>query len=331
MCYVLRMNRREFTTFVGAAIGWPHVARAQQSAPLIGFISSRGSKDSEPHVAGFLQGLAEGGYAPRQNVGIEYRWADGDYDRLRELAAALVRLRPAVIVAAGGEPSAIAAKAASAIIPIVFVIGGDPVKAGLAASLNRPGTNATGVSFVTTQLGGKRLNLITELVPNAATVALLVNPNMSETDIHVQSVRQAADTLQRRLVVLPASTPADIEASFASIAKEGIGALVVQNDPFFDSQRTRLIELAAQHALPAIYHIRDYPAVGGLMSYGASLVDAYKEVGAMTARILKGERPQEMPVVQPTRFELVINSKTARSLRLTIPAQMLAIADEVIE
>ncbi len=179
------------------------------------------------------------------------------------------------------------------------MIGGDPVKAGLTASLNRPGANATGVSFVTTQLGGKRLNLIAELVPSAGTIALLVNPNMSETDSHVQSVRQAADTLQRRLLVLRASTPAEIEASFASIAKEGIGALVVQNDPFFDSQRTRLIDLAAQHALPAIYHIRDYPAVGGLMSYGANLVDAYKEVGAMTARILKGERPQEMPVVQP--------------------------------
>ena len=325
------MRRREFLGALGSTATWPLVARAQQSLSFIAFMSSRSAKDSEPHAAAFLQGLSEAGYVPGQNLRIEYRWADGHYERLQELATELVGRRPAVLVAGGGEPSAVAAKSATATIPIVFVIGGDPVKSGLTASLNRPNTNATGVSFVTTQLGGKRVNLISELVPNAATVALLVNPNMAEVDSHIQSVQTGADTLHRRLLVLRASTPAELEPTFELITKEAAGALVVQNDPFFDSQRDRLIALAAQHAVPAIYHIRDYPAAGGLMSYGASLLDAYGEVGRTTARILKGERPQDIPVLQPTRFELVINSKTARSLRLVIPPQMLAIADEVVE
>ena len=326
------MRRRDFIKGIaGSTIAWPLAARAQKSPPLIGFMSSRSSKDSEPHRAAFLRGLNEAGYVAEQNVKIEYRWADGHYERLPEIAAELVRLPLGALVAAGGEPSAIAAKSATATIPIIFVIGGDPVKAGLTASLNRPNTNATGVSFVTAKLGDKRVNLISELVPNAATIALLVNPNMSETEIHIQSVRKGADTLHRRLVVLRASTPAELEPSFDLIAKESAGALVVQNDPFFDSQRDRLIALSAQYLVPAIYHIREYPAAGGLMSYGASLVDSYRQVGVMTGRILKGEHPENMPVLQPTRFELVINSKTARSLHLTVPPQMLAIADEVIE
>jgi putative tryptophan/tyrosine transport system substrate-binding protein len=278
-----------------------------------------------------VRGLGESGYVQGQNVRIEYRWADGDYRRLPGIAAELTRLPLAVLVAGGGEPSALAAKAASATVPIIFLIGGDPVKAGLTASVNRPGTNATGISFVTAELGGKRVNLISELVPNAKSIALLVNPNMSETDAHIQSARMGADSLGRRLVVLNASTPAELEPTFASIVKQSAGALVVQNDPFFDSQRDRLIALAAQHAIPAIYHIREYPAAGGLMSYGASLLDAYSQVGMMTGRVLKGEHPQEMPVLQPTRFELVINSKTARLLHLAVPPQMLALADEVIE
>jgi putative tryptophan/tyrosine transport system substrate-binding protein len=294
-------------------------------------MSGRSSKDSEPHTAAFVRGLSEAGYVPGQNVRIEYRWADGHYERLPELAAELVGLRLASLVAAGGEPSALAAKSATASIPIVFVIGGDPVKTGLTASLNRPNTNATGVSFITAELGAKRVSLVSELVPNATTIALLVNPNMSETDTHIQNVRMAADTLHRRLLVLRASTPAELEPSFDLIAKEAAGALVVQNDPFFDTQRDRLIALAAQYAVPGIYHIREYPASGGLMSYGASLLDAYRQVGTMTGRILKGEHPQDIPVLQPMRFELVINSKTARLLHLTIPPQMLAIADEVIE
>jgi putative tryptophan/tyrosine transport system substrate-binding protein len=326
------MRRREFITLLGGTVAaLPLPLRAQQSLPLIGFMSSRSSKDSEPHTQAFLRGVRDGGYVPGQNVRIEYRWADGHYERLPELAAELVTLQPAALVAAGGEPSALAAKSRTATIPIVFVIGGDPVKTGLTASLNRPNTNATGVSFVTTQLGGKRLNLISELAPNAKTIALLVDPNMSETDSHIQSVQTGADMLHRRLLVLRASTQAELEPSFAMIAKEGAGALVVQNDPFFDSQRDRIIALAAQYAVPAIYHIREFPAAGGLMSYGASLVDAYEQVGTITARILKGEHPQDIPVLQPTRFELVINSKTARSLHLIIPPQMLAIADEVIE
>ena len=327
------MRRREFIALLGTAVAaWPLAARAQQPAmPLIGFMTSRSSKDSEPHTTAFLGALSQAGYVPGQNVRIEYRFADGQYERLLELAVELVGLRPAALVAAGGEPSALAAKSATANIPIVFVIGGDPVKTGLTASLNRPNTNATGISFVTAELGGKRLELVSQLVPNATTIALLVNPHMSETDTHIQSVRMGADALHRRLLVLRASSPAEIEPSFDLIARQSAGALVVQNDPFFDSQRGRLIALAAGYAVPAIYHIREYPAASGLMSYGASLLDAYREVGTMTARILKGERVQDMPVVQPTRFELVINSKTARALHLTIPPQMLAIADEVIE
>ena len=325
------MKRREFITLLGGAVAWPLAARAQEVLPLIGFMSSRSLKDSEPHIAAFLRGLGGAGYVPGQNVRIEYRWADGHYERLPELAVELVGLGPAALVAAGGEPSALAAKSATATIPIVFVIGGDPIKTGLTASLNRPNTNATGVSFITAELGGKRVDLISQLVPNAATIALFVNPNMSETDNHIQSVRMGADTLHRRLLVLRARTPAELAPSFDVITKEAAGALVVQNDPFFDSQRDRLIALAAQYAVPAIYHIREYPAAGGLMSYGASLLDTYRQMGTLTGRILKGDHPQDIPVLQPTRFELVINSKTARSLHLTIPPQMLAIADEVIE
>jgi putative ABC transport system substrate-binding protein len=325
------MRRRKFITLFGGVVaGWSLAARAQ-APPLIGFMTSRSLKDSEPHTAAFLRGLSQAGYVPAQNVGIEYRWADGQYERLPEIAAELARLPLAALVAAGGEPSALAAKGATATVPIIFVIGGDPVKAGLAASLNRPGGNATGISFVTAELGGKRVSLISELAPNAKAIALLVNPNMSETDAHIKSARMGADTLGRRLLVLRASTPADLEPSFKSIVKESAGALVVQNDPFFDSQRDRLIALAAQYAIPAIYHIREYPTAGGLMSYGASLLDAYSQVGIITGRVLKGEHPQDIPVLQPTRFELVINSKTARSLQLTIPPQMLALADEVIE
>jgi putative tryptophan/tyrosine transport system substrate-binding protein len=263
------VRRRDLITAIaGLAATWPVIARAQQL--LIGFMSSRSSQDSEPHKAAFLHGLSEAGYVPGQNVRIEYRWADGRYERLAEIAAELVKLPPAVLVAAGGEPSAVAAKSATAAIPIVFVIGGDPVRAGLTASLNRPNTNATGVSFVTAELGGKRVNLIGELVPNAARIALLVNPNMAETDTHIQSARKGADALGRRLIVLHANTPGELQPSFDSIVKQGAGALVVQNDPFFDSQRDRLIALAAQYSVPAIYHIREYPAAGGLMSYGAS-------------------------------------------------------------
>jgi putative tryptophan/tyrosine transport system substrate-binding protein len=326
------MRRRDLLkTITGIATTWPLAARAQPSLPLIGFMSSRSSKDSEPHVAAFLQGFSEGDYAPGQNVRMEYRWADGHYEQLPQIAAELVKLPLAALIAAGGEPSARAAKSATASIPIIFVIGGDPVKAGLTTSLNRPGSNATGVSFVTAELGGKRVNLVGELVPNAKTIALLVNPKMAETDAHIQSARMGADALGRQLIVLHANTPAELQPSFDSIVKQRAGALVVQNDPFFDSQRDQLIALAAQYSVPAIYHIREYPAAGGLMSYGASLLDAYRQVGAITGRVLKGEQPQNIPVAQPTQFELVINRKTATSLHLTIPAQMLAIADEVIE
>lgn len=326
------MRRRDLLkSIAGIATAWPLATRAQASLPLIGFMSSRSSKDSEPHLAAFLRGLSQAGYVPDQNVRLEYHWANGHYEQLPQLAAELVKLPLAALVAAGGEPSAQAARSATTSIPIIFVIGGDPVRAGLTLSLNRPGTNATGVSFVTAELGGKRVNLIAELVPAAATIALLINPNMAESEAHIQSARMGADALGRRLVVLHASTAADLEPNFNAIVKERAGALVVQNDPFFDSQRDRLIALAAQYAIPAIYHIREYPAAGGLMSYGASLLDAYRQVGATTGQILKGDHPQNIPVQQPTQFELIVNRKTARSLHLTIPPQLLAIADEVIE
>jgi putative ABC transport system substrate-binding protein len=327
------MQRREFVNLAAStAIVWPLSAHGQQQLlPLVGYLNSRSMSDSEPQTAAFVRGLGEAGYIPGQNVRIECRWANGHYDRLPETAAEMVKLPLAALVAAGGEPSALAAKSATAKIPVIFLIGGDPVKVGLTASVNRPGANATGISFATAELGGKRVNLISELVPNAKNLALLVNPNMSETDRHIRSARTEANALNRGLIVLEASAPADLEPSFNSILKNSAGALVVQNDPFFDSQRDQLIALAARYVLPAIYYIREYPAAGGLMSYGASLVDTYRQLGVITGRVLKGEHPQDIPVLLPTRFELVINSKTSRSLDLTIPPQILAIADEVIE
>jgi putative ABC transport system substrate-binding protein len=325
------MRRRDFIAGVGTAAASSFAARAQQSMPLVGFMTSRSATDSEPHTASFLRGLREAGFVPGENIKIEYRFANGRYDQLPEIAAELLKMPLTVLAAMGGEPSALAAKHLTTTVPIVFVIGGDPVKTGLTASLNRPNTNATGISFVTAELGGKRASLISEMVPSAKTIALLVNPKMSQTDAHVESARLGAQALGRRLLVLNASAPAEFESAFSTMAKESAGALVVQNDPFFDSQRDQLLGLTARHSLPAIYHIREYPIGGGLMSYGASLLDAYRQASLITARILKGERPQDIPVLQPTKFELVINSRTARSLRLTISPQMLAVADEVIE
>ena len=269
------------------------------------------------------------GYVEGQNVAIEYRWAEGHYERLPVLAGGLVSLGVSVMVAVGGSPSARAAKAAT--LPTVFLIGEDPVKVGLVTSFNRPGGNRTGVSFLTGELGAKRLGLLRELVPNSISVGLLLNPNSSQAESQRKDVQSASDVLGQQLLVLHASTESEIESVFARLVRERVGALVVENDPFFDSRRDQLIAVAARNAVPAIYHIREFPAAGGLMSYGASLVDAYRQVGNYTARILKGEKPGDLPVVQPTTFELVINLKTAKALGLTVPPTLLARADEVIE
>jgi ABC-type uncharacterized transport system substrate-binding protein len=326
------MRRREFVGLIGGATLLPLAARAQQAArPVVGFLSSRSPDEAAVHTAAFRRGLSEAGFVEGQNVSIVFRWAEGHYERLPALAKELVELRVSAILAGGGELSARAAKDATAAIPVVFVIGDDPVKVGLTASFNRPGGNLTGVSFLTGELGGKRLGLICELVPDANPVALLLNPKDMGAELQKQDVEVAAQTLGRRLLVLHARTEADFETIFETLKRERTGALVVENDPFFDSKREEIMSLAARYAVPAIYHIREFPAAGGLMSYGASLADVYRQVGNYTGRILKGEKAGDLPVMQPTKFELVLNLKTAKALGLNVSPSLLARVDEVIE
>lgn len=323
------MKRREFMIALGAAAACPWTARAQpRSVPTIAFLSSRSAADSAEHLAAFLQGLRAFGYGEGRNVAIEYHWANGDYERLPALARELIALNPAVIVAAGGIGSARAAKAATSTIPILFV-SGDPVQAGLVASLNRPGGNLSGVDFMTSELEGKRLELLIQMVPDAELVGFLTNP--LGPDVILRDAQAAATTRGRRLVVAGASAAADLDGAFSRLAESRAKALIVANDPFFDTVRDKLIALAAQYAIPAIYHIREFPAAGGLMSYGASLVLAYHHLGIQTGRVLKGANPAELAVVRPTQFELVINLNTAKSLGLTVPPTLFAQADEVIE
>ncbi len=326
------MQRRQFVGLIVSTAAWPFMARAQQATvPVVGFLSSRSPEEAAVHTAAFRKGLAEAGFTDGQNVSIVFRWAEGHYERLRGLAKELVDLRVSAIAAGGGEPSALAAKDATASIPIVFVVGDDPVKVGLTASYNRPGGNLTGVSFLTGELGGKRLGLICELASGTGPVALLLNPNFRNSETQKEDVQAAAQALGRRLIVMFAPAEKNFETIFEALKREQVGALVVANDPFFDSQRGQIMSLAARYAIPAIYHIREFPAAGGLMSYGASLADAYRQVGNYTGRILKGEKAGDLPVMQPTKFELVINLKTAKSLGLTVPPSFLARVDEVIE
>jgi ABC-type uncharacterized transport system substrate-binding protein len=325
------MNRREFITLLGgAAVAWPLAARAQQPAmPVIGFLHP--SSPDASRLRAFRQGLKEVGFIEGENVAIEYRWADDQVDRLPALATELVQRRVAVI-ATGSAPSIFAAKAATMTIPIVFVAGEDPVRLGLVASLARPGGNLTGINFLANELAAKRLELLRELVPGAARMAVLVNPaNATTTKSTLSSVEAAARGMGLQIQVLNASTIREIDAAFATLARERPDALFVGTDAFLVDRRVQLAQLAARHALPATYWDRQYAEVGGLMSYGASLGDAYRQIGIYTGRILKGAKPADLPVVQSTKFELVINASTARMLGLTVPDKLLATADEVIE
>ena len=328
---IAAMKRRGFITLLGSAAVWPLAARAQQPGmPVIGFLGGSSLADRRPHLAGFRQALAEAGYVEGQTVATEYRWAEGRYDRLPALAAELVR-RQVTMIVAGDGPSALAAKAATTTIPIVFTTGIEPVQAGLITSLNRPGGNLTGVNLIAGPLPAKQLGLLHELVPTAKTIAMLINPNNANAERDAATVQDAAGKIGVQILVARAVAESDFETVFASLTRERAGALLVNSDVFFTSRRDQILALAARHALPLIAAWREFPLAGALISYGPSISAAYRQVGAYTAKVLNGAKPADLPVVQPTTFELVINLKTAKALGLNVPLHLEQLADEVIE
>lgn len=327
------MKRREFIAIIGsAAAAWPLAARAQQPAiPIIGYLSSGTALGFAPLVAAFRSGLNEAGYVEGRNVTIEFRWSGGQDRQLSEFVTDLIRHQAAVIVATGGSAPAIAAKAITATIPIVFTGGQDPVKLGLVQSLSRPGGNATGVLNIAPVLTAKRLELLRELVPTADVIAVLANPTATGSDEQLTVLKAAAGSLGQKIEVFPASAESEFDSSFAAMVRLSTGALYIVADPFFTTQASRLVALAAQHAIPASYSFRSFAVAGGLMTYGANLADQHRQAGIYAGRILKGAKPADLPVLQPTKFDLVINLRTAKTLGLDVSAKLLALADEVIE
>jgi ABC-type uncharacterized transport system substrate-binding protein len=327
------MRRREFIwLFEGAAVLWPLAVYAQQRPmPVIGFLNVASPGPLRQQIAAFREGLKESGYVEGQNVAVEYRWAEGQYERLPELAADLVRQQVSVIFVGGGAPAELAVKAATTTIPIVFSTGGDPVRSGLVASLNQPSGNITGVYHFATGLEAKRLGLLHEMLPKATPIAVLINPNYADAENQLRDVQEAAARLGVQLVVVRANAESDFNAAFSTVVQQRSGALLVCASPFFNNKREQLVVLAARHALPTIYEWRDFAAAGGLMSYGTSLADAYRQAGVYAGLILKGAKPADLPTVQATRFEFVINLSTAKALGIEVPPTLWARADEVIE
>jgi putative ABC transport system substrate-binding protein len=324
------IGRRKFLATLGGAAAWPLAARAQQAMPVIGFLNGASPDGYAPYKAAFRQGLKEAGYVDGENATIEYRWAEGHYDRLPALAADLIE-RKVTVIAATTSPAARAAKAATSTVPIVFTTGDDPIKLGLVASLNRPGGNVTGVSNLIVELGSKQLGLLRELAPGTTAIAVLMNPNFPGTERQLRDVEAAARVLGLQLIALTASTEREMETAFATMAQKGGVALLVGVDPFFLERRDHIVALAGRHAIPAIYPVREFAVAGGLMSYGSDFADSYRQAGVYAGRIVRGEKPADLPVQRSTKFEFVINFKTAKALGLAVPNSMQLLADEVIE